>query len=195
LATRFGGQPVSVGEVFDSLGARGSALLAVVCALPCATPITIAGLSVPFGLAILLLTARLALGLPPWLPRRLRAVVLPPKFFVRLAEGGSRLLGWIERRLRPRWPGLTDARWKLRVHMAAAAFSGLLLLLPLPPFPPFTNTLPALGVIVLTMSLLERDGVGLVAGYGVVAFTVGYFWFWAAVLVEAMEKVAARLGW
>lgn len=51
--------------------------------------------------------------------------------------------------------------------------SGLLLLLPVPV--PFTNTLPALTVILLAAGAMERDGVFFLAGCGLFALTASYF--------------------
>ncbi len=179
---------MTLGELMDSLGGRVSALLMLVCALPFCAPVSIPGLSTPFGIVIAVLAARYAVGLPPWLPRRLRAVSLPPRIVGRVLEGGGRVVEWFERRLRPRWLWVVDAPWKLRVHALASLFAALLLMLPLPPFPPFTNTLPALTVVLLTMSSLERDGVAILFGHALLLGTVGYFAFWGAVVWEALRR-------
>lgn len=194
LAQGFRDHAVTLGEVMDTLGARASAMLIVICALPFCSPITIPGLSTPFGLVILTLALRLALGLPPWLPSRLRRVDLPPKFFAKVLEAGSKVVGWIERKLQTRWVWLSDAPWKLGLHALIIAAAAILLLLPLPPVPPFTNTLPALVIVVLTMSLLEKDGFGILAGHALFVFTVGYFAFWAKVIIEAIQHLLARFG-
>ena len=194
LAGRFRDHPVSIGEIMETLGARASALLVVVCALPFCSPITLPGMSTPFGFVIFFLALRFALGLPPWLPGRLSAVVLPPRFFAKVLEAGSRLIGWIERRLDPRWTTLVDAPWKFRLHAAAICAAALLLMIPLPPFPPLTNTLPALTIVVLAMSAIERDGAGIAAGYALLAGTVGYLAFWAAVVGESIERIGGALA-
>jgi hypothetical protein len=194
LSTAFSDHAVTVGEVMEKLGARASALLIVTFALPFCSPITIPGLSTPFGFAILILALRLAAGLPPWLPRRLRAVALPPRFFAKVLHAGSKVVGWIERQLRPRFSWLSDASWKLALHALVIAAAAALLLLPLPPVPPLTNTLPALVIVVLTMSMLERDGFGIAAGYGLFALTLGYFAFWATVIAEAVRRILERVG-
>lgn len=192
LAAAFSDHAVTVGEVMEKLGARASALLIVLCALPFTAPVSIPGLSVPFGLVILILAVRFSAGLPPWLPSRLRAVKLPPRFFARVLEAGSKVVGWIERQLRPRWAWLTDAPWKTRLHTLVVAASALLLLLPVPPVLPFTNTLPALVIVVLTMSVLERDGFGISAGHALFVGTLGYFAFWATVIIEASRRLLER---
>lgn len=193
LAERYREQPTPLGEVLDALGGRASALLVVMCALPFATPISVPGLSTPFGMVILLLATRAFLGLPPWLPGRLRRVVLPGAFFAGMVSASGRLVGWLERRMAARWSGWSDAEWKRRLHMIVVIGAALLLMIPLPPLPPFTNTLPALVAVVMTFSALKRDGVGILAGYGLFGFTVGYFIFWGAVVVETFDRYGARL--
>jgi hypothetical protein len=193
LGRHFESRPAALGEVFDTLGARASALLIVLCALPFSTPISIPGLSTPFGLVILLLASRYFMGLPPWLPERLRRVHLPSDFFAKVIAASSRLVGWLERRLCARWAFLTDAGWKLRLHTGVVIMSALLLMLPLPPLPPFTNTLPALVAVVLTFSVMKRDGLGMLAGHGLFLFTVGYFIFWGEVVIQVFHEVYARL--
>jgi hypothetical protein len=193
LAERYRERPVPLGEILDTLGPRASALLVVICALPFSTPISIPGLSTPFGLVILLLASRFFLGLPPWLPGRLRRVVLPGAFFTRMLSASSKLIGWLERRLCARIPLIADAGWKLRLHTLVVIISALLLMIPLPPLPPFTNTLPALVAVVMTFSTLRRDGVGILAGHAIFAFTVGYFIFWGAVVVETFNRYGAKV--
>ncbi|MCU0792789.1 MAG: exopolysaccharide biosynthesis protein [Opitutaceae bacterium] len=193
LSERYQERPASLGEVLDALGPRASALLIVICALPFSTPVSIPGLSTPFGLVILILATRYFFGLPPWLPGRLRRVVLPGSFFTRVLGASSKLVGWLERRLSHRVRILVNAPWKLRFHTGIVIFSALLLMLPLPPLPPFTNTLPALVAVVMTFSVLERDGAGVLAGYGLFAFTVGYFVFWGAVVVETFNRYGGKL--
>lgn len=193
LADRYRESPAPLGEILDTLGARASALLVVICALPFSTPISIPGLSTPFGLVILLLATRYFLGLPPWLPERLRRVILPAAFFTRMLVASGKLVGWLERRLRARLHMLADADWKLRLHTLVVIIAALLLMIPLPPLPPFTNTLPALVAVIMTFSALKRDGAGILAGYAVFLFTVGYFVFWGEVVIQIFNRYGSKL--
>jgi hypothetical protein len=192
LAERFNESAVSLAEVMNALGARASGLLVIILALPFCAPITIPGLSTPFGLVILLITARFALGLPPWLPRRLLALRLPPRFFRRVLEGASRFVGWIEHRLRPRWPWLSASVGRVRAHTAMIGIAALLLLLPLGGIP-FTNTLPALAIVIGTLGLMERDGLAIVIGYLLVVATGIYFGLFADALYHLLEQVKHHL--
>jgi hypothetical protein len=188
LAETFRERKVTLRELIAALGERATALLAVILALPFCAPVSIPGLSIPFGIVILLLAAGYAAGRPPWLPRRLLAVELPPRFFRAVLEATSRLLGWIERRMRPRWPWLTASRGLLRLHTLAVCAGAILLLLPLGGIP-FTNTLPALVVVVGTLGMLERDGAAVAAAYGLLLATVLYFAAFAGVAFEVTQRL------
>lgn len=188
LAETFRERKVTLRELITALGERAAALLAVILALPFCAPVSIPGLSVPFGAVILLLAAGYAAGRPLWLPARLLAVELPPRFFRGLLEATSRLLGWIERRMRPRWPWLTASRGLLRLHSLAVCAGAILLLLPLGGIP-FTNTLPALVVVVGTLGMLERDGAAVAAAYGLLCATLAYFALFAGVAFEVTQRL------
>ncbi len=187
LAERFAERRVTLREVMDVLGVRASGLLIIILALPFCAPISIPGLSVPFGIVILYIAARFALGLPPWLPARLLATQLPPRFFRAVLEGASKFIGWIEKRLKPRWPWWTGSPARLRLHAAMVGFCGFLLLLPIVGIP-FTNTLPALVIVIGMLGMMERDGLAIAGAYGLLAVTVGYFGVFATVIVELFQR-------
>lgn len=193
LAARFSDHAVTLQEVIDALGARASALLAVILALPFCSPISIPGLSVPFGMVIAVLAARFALGLPPWLPARLLAVKLPARFFRAVLEGASKFIGVIERQLRPRWLWLTETAALRRLHTGVVCLGAVLLLLPLGGIP-FTNTLPALVVVIGTLGVMERDGVAVAVAYGFLVATVVYFAVFAGVIIELAQRAWHWLG-
>ena len=188
LAVRFEKQAVTLREVMEVLGARASGLLIIILALPFCAPVSIPGLSVPFGLVILSIAARYALGLPPWLPSRLLATQLPPRFFHAVLEGASKFIGWIEKELHPRWPWWTATPARLRFHAAMVGFCGFLLLLPLVGMP-FTNTLPGLVIVIGMLGMMERDGVAIAGAYGLLVVTVVYLGMFATVVVEMFERI------
>lgn len=189
LAVGFQDHAVTLQELIQVLGQRASALLIIILALPFCAPIAIPGLSTPFGLAILALAICFALNLQPWLPKRLLGVRLPPKFFAAVLEGASKLIGWIERRLHPRWLWLTEGAAMRFVHMGMVCAGAGLLLLPLGGIP-FTNTLPALTIVVGMLGVLERDGIAVMVAYGFLVATVVYFALFATAIIELMSRIA-----
>lgn len=188
LAEEFRERRVTLREVMTTLGGRASGLMIVILALPFCSPISIPGLSVPFGAVIVLLGACYVAGRPPWLPRRLLAVQLPPRFFRAVLEGASKFIGWMERRLHPRWAWVTGTTALMRVHGLMVCTGAGLLLLPLGGIP-FTNMLPALVVVIGTLGMMERDGGAVVTAYGLLLATLVYFAAFVGAAIELFEKL------
>ena len=174
--------------VIDRLGTHASGWIVLLLALPFCSPVTIPGLSTPFGLVVAVITARSALGLAPWLPKRLLRLKLPPRFFKTVTEGAERFVRWIEKKLHPRWAWMTGSEARLRFHYWSLCFSALLLALPLGGIP-FTNTLPGIALFVGMIGIMERDGLAILVSYLILLATVVYFVCFAAVFIEMMRHV------
>jgi hypothetical protein len=145
-------------------------------------------LSTPFGLAIALISLRLALGQKPWLPASLLAKPLPPGFFGSVLKFAGRVLRVLEKLLRPRAVWFTESVWLARGHAGLMLVAALVLLLPLPV--PFSNSFPAWTILLVAGGLLERDGVAILAGYVAAVAGLAYFYFlgeWAIQLVEMVK--------
>jgi hypothetical protein len=162
LRQRLEGRSLSIGELEQALKGRGFAMLLLFLALPfCFVPIP--GLSTPFGLAVSLIGIRIAARRKPWLPAFVLRKRLSATRLARLLHGTIRFVRLLERVVRPRmeflhrWPGILNL-----IGLSIAA-GGLLLLLPLPI--PFSNTIPAWAVVLLTAGMMERDGLLVLAGY------------------------------
>lgn len=173
LARQFADRPARLSELLAATQGRGFDLLLLVIALPFLTPIPLPGLSTPFGIVVLLIGARLALGRRPWLPEQLLRWQLPPRFITKLLAAGSRAVRWLEVLLRPRLDFLHEQWIYRRVAGTLIMLSGLLLLLPLPI--PLTNSFPALTVVLLAAGAMERDGVFFLGGCAAFTATLAYF--------------------
>lgn len=69
---------------------------------------------------------------------------------------------------------LTNGPLVNRVHGLSVIAGGVLLLFPLS-FVPFSNTLPALSILLLSLGMIQRDGYAILAGYVALVLTVVYF--------------------
>ena len=192
LAERFKHHAVTVDEVIGVLGDRAYTLLIILFALPFGSPVTLPGMSTPLGLMIAIMAGRFALGLPPWLPQKLRRTVLTPGFFHRLLEGASKIIELIERVLCARMPRLTATPRLVRLHAVMVCLAGCILLVPAPI--PFSNTLPALGVLLGAAGVMERDGLAILAGYVFTALGIAYFALIALMGAEAWVFVRDSLA-
>lgn len=148
---------VSMGEVVDKAAEAGFGFSIGVLAL---IAIPFVGLSTPFGLAIALLGAQLAIGKQrPWLPARARARELPMTMLDRVLRLFSQRLRWLERSTRRRFERIITPR----LIGLGITLLGLGLALPLPI--PGSNLVFIVPILIYSIALLERDGVWSAIGH------------------------------
>lgn len=171
-------------ELLERLGERGLLLLAMVLTIPFLLPVSIPGTSTPFGLVIALIGVGIITNRPPWLPDRLMRRRLTADNVVPVLERGARLCARVEKLIHPRLFLLTHPATLGRINGVLLVLSALLLMVPLPL--PFSNTLPAYGVLFLAAGSLERDGYVVMAGYLMVGLSIAYL---SAVAVLGTARV------
>lgn len=160
-----GGGHAHVRDLLDPLGARASALGSALLALPFLWPLSLGPLTSPAAALIAWFGYRVIRDHgSDRLPERLLALPLPERVHRLMVLFARRALR-MRRRLRPgRMPGLVDGK-RGRVFCGAAMVTGAALLAMPVPLLPFTNTLPALGIVLATVGWSERDGALVVAGW------------------------------
>jgi hypothetical protein len=156
----------TLGKLLTDLASRGHALLALLLSCLFLVPAIIPGLSILVGFVILTAGIRMAMGLPVWLPGRLMRRPIRGERLIYMLVKIERFLRKLEGVIRPRGRFLARNPYAARLNGLAMAFGGFLLLLPLPPG---TNPPPAFGVALLSIGILEQDGLFVVAGYAVLA--------------------------
>ncbi len=159
------GRSLSLRELEEILQGRGFALFILLLALPFCFPIAIPGLSIPFGVVIMFMGLRIAMGRKPALPQFILRRHVKYALLEKIVKLGLRLCAKMEKIVRPRmhflqrWPGM------INLIGAGIASGGLLLCLPLPPLIPFSNTIPAVAILLLTAGMVERDGLLVLFGH------------------------------
>lgn len=132
-----------------------------------ALPLPTGGVTHVFEAMTVVVAGEMVLGLRTiWLPTRWRQRQLGTTTIKRAIPFMVRRIRWFERFSRPRWAPLFRRRWFLRllglIVIAFALAAGLA--------PPFSglDTLPALGAVVVALSVVLEDavllGVGIVIG-------------------------------
>ena len=170
---RMPAEGLTLQALLEWLGERGLLIFCMVLTIPFLLPVSIPGTSTPFGLLIALNALGLAMHKSPWLPARLMNRRIAVHHLVPMLEKGARLFARLEKLIRPRLLALTHRASVGRLNVILLGFSGLLLTAPLPL--PFSNTLPAYGVLFLAIGNLERDGYAVLAGYFMVFLSLAYF--------------------
>lgn len=175
LIASAGGKGLTIREIEQQLHGRGFGVLIMLMAMPFVVPL-LPGLSTPFGLAIALMGIRIATLRKPWLPAFVLDRHIEEKTLDRIVAAIRAFAKWMERIVKPRmlfvldWPGMPS------LIGVAIASGGVVLALPLPV--PFSNTLPALSVVVLSAGMIERDGGVILVGHilGVIAWAYLLGW-------------------
>ena len=167
------GDTITLRKLLERCGREGMLLVCAIACLPFLIPVSIPGVSTVFGAAIVLLSTALFLDRLPWLPQRILDKDLDANKLKPVLHKGVGMVGKLDRWLQPRWSGLTTSPMQ-RFNSAVLVFGGLLLMAPLGLIP-FSNTVPAVGILLLTVGMMQRDGVFVLLGSLGHVLTVVYF--------------------
>jgi hypothetical protein len=181
FARRLTGERVKLSDLDQLLGERSFGFLLLLFALPNALPHGLPGISTLTGIPMGLIAFQMVIGLPrAYLPRWLGERSLHRDNFLRLVEKTAPFLEKMERVLKPRWLVLTGATGE-RLLGAFCLLLAVVLALPIP----FGNLLPAIGVALIALGLIEKDGVLVSCGFAVGAVSLAVVWgvLWA--MIEA----------
>lgn len=166
---------VSVAEIRDLVGDDAVLLLTLLLCIIFMVPVSIPGVSTVFGAAILLSGVSRLLGQKLWLPSRVaRRKLQADKVKAGLAKGSKwmhRIEG-ISRPHRMEWVFLAGSG--NTISNLALILGAVLLMAPFG-FVPFSNTLPALALMLLAMGMLQRDGLCVLLGHLTNLLTMAYF--------------------
>ena len=166
-----GRQTVSVSEVLRAVGERSFGALLVLFAMPNVLAGVLPGLSVVLGVPLMLLSLQLLVAADrPWLPARVLRFELRRTDLARLVARTVPYLRRLERALRPRLLLLTGP-WAERLAGAACLVLSFMVFLPIP----FANLLPAAGILLFGLAMLERDGLVALAATLVLGICLALF--------------------
>ncbi len=156
LAVEAGEHSLTIGDGLQRIaaGVNGYGIPLLLLSLPGALPMPAVGLNTPLGVVVMLLGLQMFIGRRTvWLPRWFTRIRLHPDWSQRAARLGERFLPTLERFVKPRmgwmryYPGVS-------LLGLIVVLLGFLMLLPIPG----TNTLPAIVLLVLSIGLIESDG-------------------------------------
>jgi hypothetical protein len=177
-------QPKTLGSLVELFQERSFAVLFMLLLAVSALPLPTGGVTHVFELIAMFLALQLIIGRRTvWLPERLRRRELGPATQKRFRETLLRRIRGLESHSRPR------LRFLLTHRPSTVAFGAVVFGLSLAAFvaPPFTglDTLPSLGVVVISIGVLLDDA--LLVGLGLIIGVVG-------VILELVLGSAAYRG-
>lgn len=153
------GRDCTLGELSEAFGEKGFGMLLLLLAFPAALPIPAPGYATPFGILMIVLGSQMLRGYTtPQLPEKMNKRVLKYSLLDFSLKNGASLFRLVEFFVKPR---LENQVTKLyRVMGLIIIFMAAFMTLPIP----LTNTAPSFVIFVMAASLLEKDGLSLIAG-------------------------------
>lgn len=187
------GRSVTLRDIVRLTGEHGLLLLCALLSLPFLLPVSIPGVSTVFGLAIILISLGITFNRTPWLPKKIMDRPIDAEKLVPTLKRG---MGWVEKieaYIKPRLEWLTHGPAMGRLNGLMLVFGGVLLMFPFGLIP-FSNTLPGFAVLFLAIGMSQRDGLMVLAGYGLTVATVVYFAVLAYLALAAGRGLTSMFG-
>lgn len=159
---------ISVGEIKDSLHERGFGVLLAIAALPLCLPVPVPpGYSTFFSIPLFIFSVQMMWGMnSPWIPRWLAVKQIKKINLDKMVLRATPWLRKIESYLHPRLTYISTRAWERIIGIFAFIFS-LSIALPIP----LTNFPPGWGILIMSLGLLSKDGLTIIAG--MIVGTVG----------------------
>jgi hypothetical protein len=154
---------VSLADIADVLGTRSIGAWLLILALPMVLPVPAPGISVLFGVPLMIISAQLALGgRRAWLPAVILRQSMARKDYVALMVHVQPAVEHFERIVRPRALWLANDWAKIPIGLSCLVLA-MIITLPIP----LGHVAPGTAICLLALGFMERDGV--VIGIGFVA--------------------------
>lgn len=155
------GETVSMDSLLDALHERGFGVVLLVFALPLSIPLPKPpGVSTIFGIPLLFLTIQQAFGRRTfWLPEFLRRRTVPQEKLAKFLDQAIPLAEKAEVFLRPRLEWVTHGHFSRLIGLLGAIMA-IFISIPLPG----SNTIPGMGIALMAMGVMMRDGLAIIIG-------------------------------
>ncbi|WZF22093.1 exopolysaccharide biosynthesis protein (plasmid) [Nostoc sp. UHCC 0302] len=161
---KYQGDEVRLRDLFNEMEDRAFASTLLICALPEALPLPIAGISALVAMPLMLVSGQLVLGFQkPWLPDWVLDQPFKQEYSQQIISGVIPFLEKLECFFEPRWSLFTSPEAERCVGVILLLL-GLIIALPIP----FGNMLPAIIIVLICLGLIEKDGL-IIAISGIVA--------------------------
>ncbi|PIR37471.1 MAG: exopolysaccharide biosynthesis protein exod [Alphaproteobacteria bacterium CG11_big_fil_rev_8_21_14_0_20_39_49] len=158
---------ISLHEIKTALHERGFGILMVFFALPLCVPALPPGLTAVPAIPLIVFSIQMIRGMDsPWMPKKIGAKTIKRETVALIVEKAAPYLRKAERVLRPRFSFASSPEGE-KVIGFFALFFAISILIPLP----FTNLIPAVGILFMSLGLLSKDGIFIILG--MVTGTIG----------------------
>lgn len=159
--TALTGDKVTIANMLEALHERGFGFLLLIFAAPMALPIPVPpGINIILASPLILLTAQQTLGRRAiWMPEGIKEKSVSREKFDRIMNKLIPLMKRLEILFKPRLSLVTQGAFS---HLIG--FLGLIMALTVCVPLPLTNTIPSLGIALMAVGVIMRDGIAVLVG-------------------------------
>lgn len=147
-------------DILEALESRGFGFLLFIFALPAAIPLPGLGINIIIALPLLFLTVQQAMGRQSlWIPEKMKYKSINRAQFETIVDKALPLITKLEIFVKPRLGFITGGVFSNLIGIAGLIMT-LSICIPLP----LTNTVPAMGIALMAIGVIMRDGLAVIAG-------------------------------
>lgn len=150
-------------DLFYEMQEKGIPFLIIILVLPFCQPLTIPGLSLPFGIALMLAGIALGRNQPIWLPSWILEKKISSRFLHLVINKSLKFIKFLNHLTFKRLNAFCNNPFCLVLHGGFVFFIGFYLAIPFPL--PFGNLPAAWALFFLALGLLEEDGLFVILAY------------------------------
>lgn len=156
---------LTLSEIVDLLGKDGLLLFAALLTVIFLIPVSIPGFSTVFGVIIFFIGVSHLLNRSLWLPVRVKSKTVSAEKFRASLNKGIKWFRLLEKISKPqRLSFLIYNKIANKINDLFILIGSLLLMLPFGLLP-FSNTLPAISILFLSIGILQKDGIIIILGH------------------------------
>ncbi len=156
---------LTLSEIVDLLGKDGLLLFAALLTVIFLIPVSIPGFSTVFGVIIFFIGLSILLNRSLWLPVRVKSKTVSAEKFRASLNKGIKWFRLLEKISKPqRLSFLIYNKIANKINGLFILIGSLLLMLPFGLLP-FSNTLPAISILFLSIGFLQKDGIIIILGH------------------------------
>ena len=193
ISSKIPEEGITLEDFLKITGKQGLFMSCMILTGPFLLPVSVPGMSIPFGSAILLLSTDIIFDRPTLIPKRVMDFKISKKDMDSILNGISHILKPLEKRvINQRLCFLTRGRRMKFINGIVLAFGAILLITPIIAIA--GDFFPSYGILFISLGNLENDGFLVLAGYITVIFTAIYYALIFAIGIELIIFIISYLS-
>ena len=175
-------EEIDLATINQALGSRSVGSLLLFLSLPMVIPVPAPGISVAFGIPLIIISLQLLFGRQSlWLPASIAHRSISRENLHVYVTRALPALRRVEHLVQPRFAGMTS---RVAIHAIGAMCLALALIITLPV--PLGHLIPGAAISIMALGLIEQDGLAICAGLltGLIALLVVFLAIFGLIAVQ-----------